>query len=144
MRDSRSSHEKKFEAKRHFRNHELEAEMEGPQLRDCNDRYERKEREKKRRVEEEILPRFIAGVPHSPFELAFSERRTSNKIPCSIWPTIPRATSSYFPQDVRPPPRRRATPNKIRIPLPLNSKFSPTKKRARYTPFKSQKNDDGI
>ena len=48
-------------------------------------------------------------LSHSPLGSTFFKRRTSS-LHLSIWPPNHHTINSYYPQDVRPPPRRRATP----------------------------------
>ena len=59
---------------------------------------------------------------HSQLGSTFFKRQTSS-LHLSIWPPNHHTINSYYPQDVRPPPRRRATPIKTRTRDPPNSNF---------------------
>ena len=59
---------------------------------------------------------------HSQLGSTFFKQQTS-RLHLSIWPPNHRTINSYYPQDVRPPPRRRATPIKTRTRDPPNSNF---------------------
>ena len=89
----------------------------------CSERS-RKRRKKSRREEKRVVA-ILRLEPAFFHAFTFSKRQAGKTIgPLAI---SNQPANSYYPQDVRPPPqRRRATPIKIRVPLPPNSQFSPT------------------